>query len=128
MSSTEPTASANQQQSRLTAEQRAMIENNRLSALERKRSRENKRLEIESIRAAKQGKHVPISNQNITLINDVNSKEFKQMGSYGEKLIDTGSGYLIKTDGKKKKPRRIHHELVQEEGMEKVILNTVCLK
>jgi len=47
--------SENQKPSCLTAEQRAKIENNRLTALERKRTRENKRLENESIRAAKQG-------------------------------------------------------------------------
>lgn len=106
--------SENQKASCLTAEQRAKIENNRLAALERKRTRENKRLEIESIRAAKQGKRIATSNQHVTLINDVDSNEFKHK-DYGEKLIDTGAGYLIKNTDRKPKPKKFHHEIVQEE-------------
>jgi len=59
----------------------------------------------------------------VTLINDVDSSEFKHK-DYGEKLIDTGAGYLIKDTDRKPKPRKIHREIVQEEGRKSFTVHT----
>jgi len=98
-------------QSSLSAEQRARAENNRLAALERKRERENKRLERESANALGKRRRVPVSGEAITLINESDTLE-----NYGEKLVDSGAGYLI-TQGtsKLKRPKKIVDDFVQDE-------------
>ena len=56
----------------LTGEQKAQIENNRLAALERKRVRENARLEQESLKAAKQKKSLPFSQVMARIMDNLN--------------------------------------------------------
>ena len=51
----------------------------------------------------------------ITLINDVDSKSYKEMGDYGEKVIDTGAGFLLTSTDKRKKSKKVREEFVMSE-------------
>ena len=46
------------------------------------------------------------------MINDVDSKAYKEMEDYGEKVIDTGAGYLVTNTNKRKNKRWVRHEYV----------------
>lgn len=94
--------------SKLTASERARIELKRLEALERKRKADMKRNSID----LKLKRTKP---EEIVLVADTNNECGLGKQSYGERVIDTDAGFLLKTGDNKVRERRYFEPKVYEE-------------